>query len=156
MHTRMSILMAERGMLQGDPQFGGIVRGILGGIRQIPRLIRGARGIIQRIPRPPVRPPPVIPPRPGVPRVPGVPRLPPRPGARPPARAPTTRFPLPLPFPFPRGAPGEERAPRRRINVGNIKALRRSMRRVQGFAKLCKKTISFTTRVKMKKRRRVC
>ena len=45
----------------------------------------------------------------------------------------------------------------RRMNVLNPKALRRSMRRVQGFAKFAKKTISFTRRVKMKKaRRRVC
>lgn len=43
---------------------------------------------------------------------------------------------------------------RRRMNVLNPKALRRSMRRVQGFAKFAKKTISFTRRVKMKKRTR--
>ncbi len=42
----------------------------------------------------------------------------------------------------------------RRMNVGNIRALRRSMRRVQAFAKLAHKTISFTKRVKMKKHRR--
>ena len=39
----------------------------------------------------------------------------------------------------------------RRMNVANPKALRRSMRRVQGFEKLAKRTISFTRRVKMKK-----
>lgn len=44
--------------------------------------------------------------------------------------------------------------PYRRTNVGNIRALRRAMRRVQGFAKLAHKTISFTHRVKMKKRRK--
>lgn len=44
--------------------------------------------------------------------------------------------------------------PRRRMNVANVKALRRAMRRVQGFAKLASRTISFTRRVKMKKRRR--
>jgi hypothetical protein len=42
----------------------------------------------------------------------------------------------------------------RRMNVGNVRALRRSMRRVQGFAKLAKKTIQFTQRVRMKKRGR--
>lgn len=41
-----------------------------------------------------------------------------------------------------------------RMNVTNSRALRRSMRRVQGFARLAKKTITFTQRVKMKKRRR--
>lgn len=43
---------------------------------------------------------------------------------------------------------------RRRMNVGNVRALRRAMRRVQSFAKLAHKTISFTHRVKMKKRKR--
>jgi hypothetical protein len=42
----------------------------------------------------------------------------------------------------------------RRTNPGNIHALRRAMRRVQSFAKLAHKTISFTHRVKMKKHRR--
>jgi hypothetical protein len=42
----------------------------------------------------------------------------------------------------------------RRMNVGNVRALRRSMRRVQAFAKLAHKTISFTHHVKMKKHRR--
>jgi len=42
----------------------------------------------------------------------------------------------------------------RRTNVGNVRALRRAMRRVQGFAKLARKTISFTHSVKMKKHRR--
>lgn len=41
----------------------------------------------------------------------------------------------------------------RRMNVANPKALRRSMRRVQGFEKLARRTITFTRRVKMKKRR---
>lgn len=44
--------------------------------------------------------------------------------------------------------------PRRRMNVLNPRALRRSMRRVEGFARFAKRTISFTRRVKMKKRRR--
>jgi len=42
----------------------------------------------------------------------------------------------------------------RRMNVANPRALRRGMRRVQGFEKLARKTISFTKRVRMKKRRR--
>lgn len=39
----------------------------------------------------------------------------------------------------------------RRMNVANPRALRRSMRRVQGFEKLARRTITFTRRVKMKK-----
>ena len=39
----------------------------------------------------------------------------------------------------------------RRMNIANPRALRRAMRRVQGFEKLAKRTISFTRRVKMKK-----
>jgi len=39
----------------------------------------------------------------------------------------------------------------RRTNVANPRALRKAMRRVQGFEKLAKRTISFTRRVKMKK-----
>lgn len=44
----------------------------------------------------------------------------------------------------------------RRMNVGNVRALRRSMRRVEGFAKLARSTISFTkqTRMKAKGRKR--
>lgn len=49
---------------------------------------------------------------------------------------------------------GAEKPRRRRMNVTNPKALRRSMRRVEGFARIAKRTISFTKRVKMKKRRR--
>lgn len=41
-----------------------------------------------------------------------------------------------------------------RMHVTNVKALRRAMRRVQGFAKLARKTIGFTHRIKMKKHRR--
>lgn len=41
-----------------------------------------------------------------------------------------------------------------RMHVTNVKALRRAMRRVQGFAKLARKTIGFTHRVHMKKHRR--
>ena len=39
----------------------------------------------------------------------------------------------------------------RRMNIANPRALRRGMRRVQGFEKLAKRTISFTRRVKLKK-----
>jgi len=38
----------------------------------------------------------------------------------------------------------------RRMNIANPRALRRAMRRVQGFEKLAKRTITFTRRVKMK------
>jgi len=65
------------------------------------------------------------------------------------------------------GRPGEQIPPRgyhpakdgsgryvrnRRMNIANPRALRRAMRRVQGFEKLAKRTISFTRRTKMKKR----
>ncbi len=39
----------------------------------------------------------------------------------------------------------------RRMNTANPRALRKAMRRVQGFEKLAKRTITFTRRVKMKK-----
>ena len=39
----------------------------------------------------------------------------------------------------------------RRMNIANPRALRKAMRRVQGFEKLAKRTISFTRRVKMRK-----
>jgi len=39
----------------------------------------------------------------------------------------------------------------RRMNVANPRALRKAMRRVQGFEKLAKRTITFTKRVRMKK-----
>lgn len=42
----------------------------------------------------------------------------------------------------------------KRMNVCNARALKRAMRRVQGFAKFSRKCISFTQRVKMKKGRR--
>ena len=38
----------------------------------------------------------------------------------------------------------------RRMNIANPRALRRSMRRVKGFEKLAKKTISFTRRVRIR------
>jgi len=47
---------------------------------------------------------------------------------------------------------GSGRAVRnRRMNVANPRALRKAMRRVQGFEKLAKRTITFTKRVRMKK-----
>ena len=41
----------------------------------------------------------------------------------------------------------------RRMNITNPRALRRAMRRVQGFEKLARRTITFTRRVKMKSRK---
>jgi len=41
----------------------------------------------------------------------------------------------------------------RRMNVGNARALRRGMRRVSGFEKLARRTITFTKRVRIKKRK---
>jgi len=41
----------------------------------------------------------------------------------------------------------------RRMNVANPRALRRSMRRVQGFEKLARRTIVFTRRTRLKKRK---
>lgn len=49
--------------------------------------------------------------------------------------------------------PGE-RGRGRRMNACNLKALRRSMRRVQSFARIAARTIRFTKRVKMKRRGR--
>jgi len=49
---------------------------------------------------------------------------------------------------------GSQRCVRnRRMNVANPRALRRSMRRVQGFEKLARRTITFTRRTRMKKRK---
>lgn len=54
------------------------------------------------------------------------------------------------------GGAAEEQEARhyRRTNVLNPRALRRAMRRVQGFAKFATKTMSFTKRHKLKKHRR--
>lgn len=52
------------------------------------------------------------------------------------------------------GVGEEEERHYRRTNVLNPRALRRAMRRVQGFAKFATKTMSFTKRHKLKKRRR--
>jgi len=41
----------------------------------------------------------------------------------------------------------------RRMNIANPRALRRAMRRVQGFEKLAKRTITFTRRTRLKKRK---
>jgi len=49
---------------------------------------------------------------------------------------------------------GGERRRYRRMNPGNVKALKRSMRRVQSFAKLARSTMTFTTHHKLKKPRR--
>lgn len=53
-----------------------------------------------------------------------------------------------------RGAAGMGGRRYRRMNPGNVRALRRSMRRVNSFAKLARQTISFTHRVRMKKGRK--
>jgi hypothetical protein len=42
----------------------------------------------------------------------------------------------------------------RHMNVANVKALRRSARRLEGFEKLARKTLTLTQRVHVKKRRR--
>jgi hypothetical protein len=51
--------------------------------------------------------------------------------------------------------PGEDLPPpaHRRMNIGNVRALRRSMRRVTGFAHLAKRVMSFTTHNKLRKRK---
>lgn len=47
---------------------------------------------------------------------------------------------------------------RRRMNVTNVKALRRSLRRVEGFEKVCKRVLTITTgkrpKTRFKRRRR--
>ena len=48
------------------------------------------------------------------------------------------------------GFGGDDRPRRRRVNVVNVRALRRAMSREQGFTKLAKQTISFTKSTKMK------
>ena len=40
----------------------------------------------------------------------------------------------------------------RRMNIANPRALRRAMRRVQGFEKLAKRTVGFTRRTRLKKK----
>lgn len=54
----------------------------------------------------------------------------------------------------PRKSDGAVCVRNRRMNVANPRALRRGMRRVQGFERLARKTIRFTKRVKMRKRSR--
>ncbi len=49
---------------------------------------------------------------------------------------------------------GEERRRYRRMNVLNPRALRRSMRRVQGFARFARKTMAFTKTHRLKRHRR--
>lgn len=53
-----------------------------------------------------------------------------------------------------RAAGGEERRRYRRMNPLNPRALRRSMRRVQAFARFARKTMQFTKTHRMKKHRR--
>lgn len=53
-----------------------------------------------------------------------------------------------------RAARGARGGRRRRMHVTNVRALRRAMRRVKGFAHLAQKTIGFTKRVHMKRTRR--
>lgn len=50
-------------------------------------------------------------------------------------------------------AGGFARRRHRRLRVTNVRALRRAMRRVQGFAHLASKTIAFTHRVRMRRAR---
>jgi len=75
--------------------------------------------------------------------------------------------PFALPSPAQMGAPGEpcptgyhlakdgsgRWVRNRRMNIANPRALRRAMRRVQGFEKLAKRTITFTRRTRLKKRK---
>lgn len=52
---------------------------------------------------------------------------------------------------------GSSTAPRRRyrrMNVTNFRALKRSMRRVKGFAKMAREAITFTKQVRMKSPKR--
>lgn len=70
-------------------------------------------------------------------------------------RAPGGRLPLPIPLPIPDFDPfGCPKKKRRRMNVTNVKALRRAMRRVEGFAKLSKRTIRFTRTVRRAPRKK--
>ena len=50
------------------------------------------------------------------------------------------------------GPTADRKAPR--MNVTNVRALRRSMRRVVGFAKIARRVMSFTHSHKMKGRKR--
>lgn len=75
-------------------------------------------------------------------------------GGGPPGRMPASLGPLgQCPTGYHLAKDGSGRMVRnRRMNIANPRALRRAMRRVQGFEKLAKRTISFTRRVKMKKK----
>ena len=146
----------------GDP---GFLSGLWKGIKAVGKVILGIPSVAPapvqaRLPAPPTQFPQQYP------RVtfPGV-------GQRmqqyaPPARAYPGR-PFALPTPAQMGAPGEacptgyhlakdgsgRWVRNRRMNIANPRALRRAMRRVQGFEKLAKRTIQFTRRVKMKTRK---
>lgn len=52
------------------------------------------------------------------------------------------------------GLPAHGHKKHHRMNAGNVRALRRAMRRVQSFAHLAKATINFTHHVKMKHHRK--
>jgi len=146
----------------GDP---GFLSGLWKGIKKVGKALLGFPPVQQapvqaRLPAPPTQ-------FPQYPRVsfPGV-------GQRmqqyaPPVGAYPGR-PFALPTPAQMGAPGMGACPtgyhlakdgsgrlvrNRRMNIANPRALRRAMRRVQGFENLAKRTISFTRRVKMKSRK---
>lgn len=75
-------------------------------------------------------------------------------GGGPPGRMPASLGPLgQCPTGYHLAKDGSGRMVRnRRMNIANPRALRRAMRRVQGFEKMAKRTIQFTRRVKMKKK----
>ncbi len=147
----------------GDP---GFLSGLWRGIKTVGKIMLG---IPPSIPMP--RPVPQLP-APAPQRFPKVTSFP---GGTmtqygPPVRATPGRYPgrpLALPTPAQMGAPGEacptgyhlakdgsgRWVRNRRMNIANPRALRRAMRRVQGFEKLAKRTIQFTRRVKMKTRK---
>ncbi len=146
----------------GDP---GFLSGLWKGIKAVGRVVLGI---------PPATPAPVQarlppPPTPFPQQYPQVsfpggrmtqfgPVVKPMPGGRPDFR---------LPGPGQMGAPGQacpsgyhlakdgsgRLVRNRRMNIANPRALRRAMRRVQGFEKLAKRTITFTRRTRMKKRK---
>jgi len=92
--------------------------------------------------------------RPGGPGVmqPGVGRLPPYTATGPGVEPYGGRPPGMIPRGYHFAKDGSGRLVRnRRMNIANPRALRRAMRRVQGFEKLAKRTISFTKRVRMKR-----
>jgi len=90
----------------------------------------------------------------GTPMIPGAGRLPPFTAAGPGVLAGGGRGGQLMPSGYHFAKDGSGRLVRnRRMNVANPRALRKAMRRVQGFEKLARRTIVFTRRVKMKKRK---